>query len=75
MSLLASTDLASQLGDDLRTIDPRAVVAIVALLVVGAVLSFIRKLIVVGLLLGAVAVVVFAYRAGAFDGVRPQVGL
>lgn len=67
--------LASELGDRLRSYDPRLVVVLVALFVLGAVLSFIRKLILLGVLLAVAGALVLAYRAGALDGIRAQVGL
>lgn len=68
MSLLASvTVLATEPFDSLRDVPPTTVAAVVALFVVGALISFFRKLIVLGLLVAVVGGLFLAYRAGAFD--------
>lgn len=70
MSLLASaTSLATEPFDTLRTVPPTGVAALVALFVLGAVVSFVKKLIFLGLLVAVVGGLYLAYRAGSFDGV------
>ena len=68
MSLLASvTVLATEPFDSLRGVPPATVAAVAGLFLLGAVISFLRKLVVLGFLVAVVGGLFLAYRAGAFD--------
>ena len=68
MSLFASVAvLATEPFDSLRDVPPGAVVGVVALFLVVTVISFLRKLILLGFLVAVVTGLFLAYRAGAFD--------